>query len=182
MEAAAAAETQEGAAPEAAVAATAAAATAATAAAPASSPATTAPPPVPASAPVPAPAPAAPAFGSEQERRAAIATALQIVATASLPGSASTLVSFPFKVQSAHSLENFVGARATTLSGESRSLVLLTLPLMCFMRREGCPFSGFSYGDEATFRSALARQLHGLLGVLPTWRKNHRNDYAIYLD
>ena len=61
-------------------------------------------------------------------------------------------------------------------------VVLLTLPLMCFLRREGCPFSGFSYGDEATFRSALARQLHGLLGVLPTWRKNHRNDFAIYLD
>jgi hypothetical protein len=168
--AATAAATPEGAAPEAAAAA----------AAPAPSPATAAPPPVP--APAPAPAPAAPAFGSEQERRAAITTALQIVATASLPGSASTLVSFPFKVQSAHSLESFVGARATTLSSENRSLVLLTLPLMCFLRREGCPFSGFSYGDEATFRSALARQLHGLLGVLPTWRKNHRNDFAIYLD
>jgi hypothetical protein len=129
-----------------------------------------------------------PTFSSPSERRLIIATALNTVASACASQSSplsTSLSSFNFKAPSTDSIETHSGTffyGATKSS--NRSLILLTEPLMCFQRGEGCEFSGFSRScdDERTFRTALAKQLYGLLGVPPTWRLNARGEWAIYLD
>jgi hypothetical protein len=127
-------------------------------------------------------------FSSPSERRLIIATALNTVAAACASQNsalATSLSSFSFRAPSVDSIETHSGSFFYgTARAPNRSLVLLTEPLMCFQRNEGCEFSGYTRlsDDERTFRTALTKQLYGLLGVAPVWRVNNKGNWTIYLD
>jgi len=127
-------------------------------------------------------------FSSPSERRMIIATALSTVAAACASQNsalATSLSSFSFRAPSVDSIETHSGSFFYgTARAPNRSLVLLTEPLMCFQRNEGCEFSGYTRlsDDERTFRTALTKQLFGLLGVAPVWRVNNKGNWTIYLD
>lgn len=127
-------------------------------------------------------------FSSPSERRLILATALNTVASACASQASplsTSLSSFNFRAPSTDSIETHSGTFFYGASKASnRSLILLTEPLMCFQRGEGCEFAGYSRScdDERSFRTALAKQLYGLLGVQPTWRLNSRGLWTIYLD
>jgi len=127
-------------------------------------------------------------FSSPSERRLIIATALNTVAAACASQNsalATSLSSFSFRAPSVDSIETHSGSFFYgTARAPNRSLVLLTEPLMCFQRNEGCEFSGYTRlsDDERTFRTALTKQLYGLLVVAPVWRVNNKGNWTIYLD